>query len=459
MSFPNAKRQMSSQIARAERNQMKLNKLRDRVRQSTSSFIARQQARMSWWQTAFRAPVLISRIASGFSSLWMMFLGLLGITLTGKASARVVRDMFSGRAKMRNLLCEGLESRELMAYAINTPIAVDGIVNFQERLAVVVSGTATTETQATVAVQDGVNTVVQTVPVVSGNWTATLNVSGLLDTTEGQPANLSVLVFQPGNVVNQANTTIEKDTVAPSVSLPFDIATDDTINIAESSSLTITGATAAASIGQTVTLQFSSGAFSETRTATVYAGGAGGIFSNSTPVNVSAWGHNAVVTVTASISDSAANVGTASRSATTDFVGPSAPTITAPTNGQAFNAASGAALVVTGVGIPGGAITITTQPAGATFNGVAGATGSFSIPVPINSLPTGPVQINVSNVDDAGNPGTSFVTVDLDATAPTLTIDGLALVLANNVAAFPFSGSSNASLSRPSPTPLFTPFE
>ena len=113
MSFRNARRQMSNQVARTERNQMKLQRLRDQVRQSTNAFMARQHARLAWWQSAFRTPTLVSRFVSGFNSLWMAFLGLLG--LSPRTQRNNVRGNVPGKVFLRGLLVEGLEQRQLMA--------------------------------------------------------------------------------------------------------------------------------------------------------------------------------------------------------------------------------------------------------------------------------------------------------------------------------------------------------
>jgi hypothetical protein len=447
---------MSNQVARTERNRMKLIKLRDRVRQSTTSFISRQHARLSWWQSAFRVPTLVGRFFSGFNSLWMAFLSLLGVAPKSHSG----RGVLPGKVYMRGLLVEGLESRQLMAINITTPIAVDGVVNNAEKNAVVISGTATPFTsggpavgQVFVSVQDGINTPVPALATVTGGvWSATLNLSSLSDTGgSGQPGSLNVVVFDNVNFLHFNSTTIQKDTVAPVVNLPFDITSDDVINIAESNGVSVQGT---APIGSVVTLQFTSGSFSATRT--VSPNGVG-IFSNSgtiagvdTPVNVSSLANGATLVVTATVTDLAGNIGSDSRSAVTDFSAPPAPTITAPTNGQAFNGTTGSAVVVTGVTAPNGAISISTLPSGATFTGVANGAGVYSIPVNLVPIGTNPaIQINVSAVDSAGNPSTSSVTVALDVTAPSLTsayttVSPFFGVNLSNVGTVPFSGASDA---------------
>ena len=117
MSFRNARRQMSSQVARAERNQFKLQKLRDQVRQSTNAFMARQHARLAWWQSAFRTPVLgfYRCVCSKATSLWAAFMALLGFTGKSWSTSANRRPVTTRQSLLRTAMCEGLEQRQLMA--------------------------------------------------------------------------------------------------------------------------------------------------------------------------------------------------------------------------------------------------------------------------------------------------------------------------------------------------------
>jgi hypothetical protein len=418
---------MSNQVARTERNQMKLQKLRDRVRQSTSSFLSRQQSRLSWWQSAFRTPTLVGRFFSGFNSLWVAFLSLLGVAPKSHSG----RGGLPGKVHMRGLLVEGLESRQLMAVAITGNNLVDSVINFNEQSNVFVSGTVTSGSTVTVLVDDGVGggSPVQLNATVTGtNWTAgPLNVSTLLDGTNN--ISISAIEFVSGVPASLSTPSIvSKDTVGPPVSLPFQITSDDIINIAERSAVVVAGL--GATPDQPVQLTFSVGA-TTIATRTVQANSSGGFLNNGStstdgPVDLSAVAHGATVTVSATSFDQALNIGSDSRNAITDFIAPSPPVILTPTAGAVFNATTGATVTVSGSGaLPNGAVVIqafggSTQTA--PISTTALADGTFSLPLNLASLANGPVTIVVSSVDNAGNPGSSQVVVSLDTIAPTLVI-------------------------------------
>ncbi len=131
----------SSKIqARLARVQEKLGKLRDRVRRSSALFFERRQARLTWWQRAFRTPMSGGRwVFSHAKSLWAAFMTLLGLqpscsALKPRASSiktggKAYRQTFS-----RNVLfAETLEQRQLLA--------ADLFVN-----ATLISGLAPTDT-------------------------------------------------------------------------------------------------------------------------------------------------------------------------------------------------------------------------------------------------------------------------------------------------------------------------
>ncbi|HUP79228.1 MAG TPA: hypothetical protein VM260_11800, partial [Pirellula sp.] len=133
MNFRNNRRQMSSQVARSERNQIKLQKIRDRVRQSTNAFIVRQHARMAWWHSAFGSHAVLCRsIFAQASSLWMAFMSLLGLSYGSKvmAGGRIV-----SRNQFRKFLFEPLEERRVMAIGVtidaNDTPPVEGLSNGQ----------------------------------------------------------------------------------------------------------------------------------------------------------------------------------------------------------------------------------------------------------------------------------------------------------------------------------------
>lgn len=109
----------SNNATRAAKSQMKLQRLRDKVRASTQAFMARHQERMGWWQRTFRTPAIgFSWLFQKAMSLAQAFLTILGL----QTASFKPRTSFSGRSSivtrhslLRALIHEPLEARQLLA--------------------------------------------------------------------------------------------------------------------------------------------------------------------------------------------------------------------------------------------------------------------------------------------------------------------------------------------------------
>ena len=94
-------------------------KLRERVKRSSLAFLERSQARFTWWQRAFRVPMVADwAIFTQAKTLLSAFMALLGLA-SGKKSA-LVALMVAGPSPQasrnrRRLHVEGLEQRQLLA--------------------------------------------------------------------------------------------------------------------------------------------------------------------------------------------------------------------------------------------------------------------------------------------------------------------------------------------------------
>ncbi len=103
--------------ARLSRIRERAIQLRNRVKESTVAFFARRDAKLAWWQRAFRTPMVgIQWLASKVSALWVAFMGLLG--LQTKRTAKLAKrhgEVAVGKPQIRQLIHEGLEQRQLMA--------------------------------------------------------------------------------------------------------------------------------------------------------------------------------------------------------------------------------------------------------------------------------------------------------------------------------------------------------
>ncbi|QDV27618.1 Ig-like domain-containing protein [Aureliella helgolandensis] len=425
-------RRFTKDQARLQSNRLKAEKIRAKAANSTQQALRQQAEKLAWWQNAFRTPVLSGAwMFSSFYRMWCAFLGWFGAGNPGRPAFAGYHRPTRGRSFLRSILHEPLEDRRLLAVDITGNSLSDDVVNAQEQHAFSISGTASGGvTQVILTVDDGLgggNPVTRSVPVNSGVWEATgLDVSSMLDTT------LSVSVSGVGGNAGtaQRNAWISKDTVAPPIQLPLEISSDDVINIVESTAVKVFGTGAEA--GAEVTITFDDGAgFSVSRTVT--ADGVGG-FNNTgtgpgtaTPVDLSGVADGAQLTVTATTSDAHGNIGSDSRTIVTDYSAPSAPTIVSPVVGASFNALT-SVVTVSGTGaLPNGAVAISATGPGGTIQGSPGATadasGNFSATIDLSSLSDGNVQIIVSSVDEAGNPGTSQVAVVLDQTPPVLSLD------------------------------------
>ena len=94
-------------------------KLRERVKRSTLAILERSQARFTWWQRAFRVPMVADwAIFTKAKTLLSAFMALLGLA-SGKKSS-LVASLLAGPLPQasrtrRRLRYEGLEQRQLLA--------------------------------------------------------------------------------------------------------------------------------------------------------------------------------------------------------------------------------------------------------------------------------------------------------------------------------------------------------
>ncbi len=129
----------SKSKARISRIRDKAQKLREQVKRSTVAFFERREARVAWWQQAFRTPMAGGLwVFSQANALWVAFLSLIGLAPSRRASIAlrttdVVRRPISNGRSLRH---EPLEGRQLMAADIfyvagdttgYTDLGMDGI--------------------------------------------------------------------------------------------------------------------------------------------------------------------------------------------------------------------------------------------------------------------------------------------------------------------------------------------
>ena len=126
MNIRRAHRQVHNNVTRASRSQAKLQRLRDSVRASTQLFMARHQARMEWWQRAFRTPMVANWwIVTQARTLYAAIMSFLGLNTSHRRSSNFTRQTsnFNRRSMLRGLIHEPLEARQLSA--INVAVVGD----------------------------------------------------------------------------------------------------------------------------------------------------------------------------------------------------------------------------------------------------------------------------------------------------------------------------------------------
>ncbi len=130
MNRPSQNNRSSSKIqARLERVQVKLAKLRESVRRSTAQFWERRQARVAWWQLAFRTPLVgfCGWVRSRCSTMLSAMMAILGLSPKSRLLPRgssIKKSKAYRQSYARGLLMsEGLEQRQLLAGDFFTIVA------------------------------------------------------------------------------------------------------------------------------------------------------------------------------------------------------------------------------------------------------------------------------------------------------------------------------------------------
>ncbi len=134
----------SKSQARIARIREKAVRMRERVKASTQAFFERREARMAWWQRAFRAPLIaFNWIFAQSTTLWAAMLTILGLKPKSKTIRLEKRhhDIKKSRKSTkrivdnRKIAHEALEQRQLLAndlYVGNTTTALGNTVDFIE---------------------------------------------------------------------------------------------------------------------------------------------------------------------------------------------------------------------------------------------------------------------------------------------------------------------------------------
>lgn len=344
---------------------------------------------------------------------------------------------------------------DLIAPALNVnAIAGDNIINAAEMVQPIsIGGTASvSEAGQQVSISFNGQTYQQAVQG-DGSWLLDLPSGVTLGLADGSYPVIVTLTDLAGNVTTQTlNVTVDAATADLPTLTVGTVSGDDYINQAEAGQdLTLSGTTTNVPEGQTVTLTLNA----VTYTATVQADGTWTTVVPAAAVGALADGAQ---TLSASVSDIAGNVASATHDVTVIAQAADLPTLTINpvTSDDTVNyqeAQSDVTLTGTSQHIPAGD-TVTVTMNGKTYTGTVDADGAWSATVPaadVQALGQGGNSVTASGSDVAGNIATSTENFTVNTTPPLLDArldagtDGV-LNLAEAVAGLPVSGTTGAGL-------------
>ncbi|MCW4893794.1 Ig-like domain-containing protein [Enterobacter hormaechei subsp. xiangfangensis] len=309
---------------------------------------------------------------------------------------------------------------DLAAVAISiNPIASDDVINAAEKGAdLVLSGSTTNvEENQTVTITFGGKLYTATVDA-SGNWTATVPSADLGGLKDGD-ASVQVSVTNVNGNSASAGREYNVDATAPTVSIEI-VSDNNIINAAEAQQDLVVNGVSNAEAGQTVTVTLNGVDY----TTTVQANGSWSVTVPSADIGAITDGD---YTITAAVADKAGNPASADRDVLVDTTVPQL-TINTVSDDDVINSAEHAqALIVTGSvtgAAAGDVVTVTIN--NKDYTATLDTSGRWSVGVPaadVSALAAGDYTITAALTDKAGNSNSTTHEVEVNLTAPVLTID------------------------------------
>ncbi|MFP8463951.1 Ig-like domain-containing protein [Enterobacter hormaechei] len=309
---------------------------------------------------------------------------------------------------------------DLAAVAISiNPIASDDVINAAEKGAdLVLSGSTTNvEENQTVTITFGGKLYTATVDA-SGNWTATVPSADLGGLKDGD-ASVQVSVTNVNGNSASAGREYSVDATAPTVSIEI-VSDNNIINAAEAQQDLVVNGVSNAEAGQTVTVTLNGVDY----TTTVQANGSWSVTVPSADIGAITDGD---YTITAAVADKAGNPASADRDVLVDTTVPQL-TINTVSDDDVINSAEHAqALIVTGSvtgAAAGDVVTVTIN--NKDYTATLDTSGRWSVGVPaadVSALAAGDYTITAALTDKAGNSNSTTHEVEVNLTAPVLTID------------------------------------
>ncbi|WP_368748708.1 Ig-like domain-containing protein [Enterobacter hormaechei] len=309
---------------------------------------------------------------------------------------------------------------DLAAVAISiNPIASDDVINAAEKGAdLVLSGSTTNvEENQTVTITFGGKLYTATVDA-SGNWTATVPSADLGGLKDGD-ASVQVSVTNVNGNSASAGREYSVDATAPTVSIEI-VSDNNIINATEAQQDLVVNGVSNAEAGQTVTVTLNGVDYS----TTVQANGSWSVTVPSADIGAITDGD---YIITAAVADKAGNPASADRDVLVDTTVPQL-TINTVSDDDVINSAEHAqALIVTGSvtgAAAGDVVTVTIN--NKDYTATLDTSGRWSVGVPaadVSALAAGDYTITAALTDKAGNSNSTTHEVEVNLTAPVLTID------------------------------------
>ncbi|HAW8312490.1 TPA: Ig-like domain-containing protein [Escherichia coli] len=303
---------------------------------------------------------------------------------------------------------------------INT-IATDDILNAAEAgSALTISGTSTAEAGQTVTVTlNGVNYSgnVQ----ADGSWSVSVPTGDLANLT-ASPYTVSAAVSDKAGNPASATHNLTVDLVAPVVTINT-VAGDDIINATEhAQAQIISGSATGATTGNTVSVTIGT----TTYTTVLDANGNWSIGVPASVISALAQGD---VTITATVTDSAGNSGTASHTVTVALGAPVLSINTIAVDDIINATEKSADLAISGTSDQPAGTQITVTLNGQNYTTTADASGNWSVTVPasrVSALGEATYTVTAAATDSDGNSGSASHNVQVNTALPGVTINVVA---------------------------------
>ncbi len=307
-----------------------------------------------------------------------------------------------------------------VAITINT-IASDDILNAAEAgSALTISGTSTAEAGQTVTVTlNGVNYSgnVQ----ADGSWSVSVPTGDLANLTASSYTVNASVSDKAGNPAS-ATHNLTVDLVAPVVTINT-VAGDDIINATEhGQAQIISGSATGATTGNTVSVTIGT----TTYTTVLDANGNWSIGVPASVISALAQGD---VTITATVTDSAGNSGTASHTVTVALGAPILGINTIAVDDIINATEKGADLAISGTSDQPAGTQITVTLNGQNYTTTADASGNWSVTVPasrVSALGEATYTVTAAATDADGNSGSASHNVQVNTALPGVTINVVA---------------------------------